>query len=155
MAFNKVRYIQFLKREQAFRNQDKLMVNEDKNSFRELLNYKIMIEDHIFFERRNEIYCLLKNFIDKKIDHNKFDRRLAEINKQTKDLMAEFRTNFEKIENFSYNSRSAGFANFFLGGIIIDCEVFEPYFEGTENLGKEWLKNCAGKAILKIQQRYI
>lgn len=51
MNFDKDKYIQLIKYKHAFRNQKQRMFEENKESFLELLNYKVIIEDHIFLKK--------------------------------------------------------------------------------------------------------
>jgi hypothetical protein len=152
MNFNKIRYIQLLKQEKDFINEKKYMFDEDRDNYNELSTYKIMIEDTIFYQRREQINWLLQNFVNKKIDYREFTGKLDVVLDETQELIEELKINFEKIDNFSYNPLAFGFSQFLISGIVGDCEVFEPFYEGVENLGKGWLENCAKKAIIDIQK---
>jgi hypothetical protein len=151
MKYNKLRYFELLKYSQDLANKGKWLYEENREAFFELLNYQILIEDHIFWQKRHQFLSVIKNFINGTLDSEEFSDEFFAIRRQNQAVHEAFKIDFEKLENFEPDSRSKGFSSF-IGKIFSDCEVFEPNAEEGDNYNKKWLKDSVKDARLQIQK---
>ena len=72
MKYNQKRHIELLKRSQDLKNQRKNLFIENQEEDFELSEYNIAVEEHFFWQDRDQVALLMKNFLNKKIDGELF-----------------------------------------------------------------------------------
>jgi hypothetical protein len=72
MTYNQKRHVELLKRSQDFKNQRKNLFIENQEEDFELSEYNIAVEEHFFWQDRDQVALFMKNFLNKKIDGKLF-----------------------------------------------------------------------------------
>jgi hypothetical protein len=52
LDFNKIRYIELLKKEETLKNQEIFFLDENPEERRELFSYKIILENQIYYKQK-------------------------------------------------------------------------------------------------------
>jgi hypothetical protein len=149
MEYNKLRYLELLK--QYTGNEIKWLGNENKKYFEELFEYKIMVENHFFWEKRYKFISAMEDYINGKTNGDDFGSHIWNIRSQAMYLKDEFEKDFEKFEDFEPNPKSKNFYEF-IDPILMATEFFEPDAEEHEKYGELWLKDCTKMTLLGIQE---
>jgi hypothetical protein len=76
MTYNQKRYMQLLQRSQDLKNQGKNIFIENREKDFELSEYNIAVEEHIFWQDRYQVASLMENFLNRKINGEKFCDRV-------------------------------------------------------------------------------
>ena len=72
MIYNQQRHIQLLKRSQDFKDQGKSFYKESPEESLELSSYNAAVEENIFWQERYKVAELMQDFLNRKIDGQKF-----------------------------------------------------------------------------------
>ena len=135
MTYNQKRYIQLLQREQDLKNQGKNLFIENREEDFELSEYKIAVEEHIFWQYRYQVASLMENFLNRKINGEEFcdgvyGLRRTLINTCEK-FKLELTSGSEKIKAFQPDERSKKL-NGFLTGLFCECDHFDEDYQTDE-----------------------
>ena len=76
MIYNQRRHIELLKHCQDFKNRGKYFYKESPEESLELSHYNTAVEQHIFWEQRYEVYELMEDFLNRKINGPEFCDRV-------------------------------------------------------------------------------
>ena len=76
MIYNQQRHIQLLKRSQDFKDQGKSFYKESPEESLELSSYNAAVEENIFWQQRYKVAELMQDFLNRKIDGQKFCGRV-------------------------------------------------------------------------------
>jgi hypothetical protein len=68
MTYNQKRHIELLKRSQDLKNQKKNLFLENQEEDFELSESNIAVQEHIFWQDRDQVALLMEDFLNKKID---------------------------------------------------------------------------------------
>ena len=61
--FNKTRYIELLKKEEILRNEGRSLFNENREEDLELLSYSVILENQIYYKRKDEYIFLVEEYL--------------------------------------------------------------------------------------------
>ena len=76
MIYNQQKHIQLLKRSQDFKDQGKSFYKESLEESLELSSYNVAVEEKIFWQQRYKVDELMQDFLNRKIDGQKFCDRV-------------------------------------------------------------------------------
>ena len=65
--FNKTRYLELLKKNKTLQNRGIDIFKKNPEEANELYSYKIMLENQIYYNRRDEYICLINKYLKGKI----------------------------------------------------------------------------------------
>jgi hypothetical protein len=136
MKYKKIRHLELLKQSQDLKKQGKSLHDENRKDYLELLFYKVLVQDYIYWENRHNYLSVMDNFINGIIDAEDFSDEFFLISNQNQAVHEAFETDFEP------NPISKGFSSF------IGCEAFEPEAEEGEEYNEKWLKDSVKDASL-------
>jgi len=63
ITFDKIRFIELLKKEENLRNKGIYLLNENSKEYRELLSYEIILGDQIYYNRKAEYIFLVEEYL--------------------------------------------------------------------------------------------
>jgi hypothetical protein len=61
-TFNKVRYIELLKKDQSLESKNSSLYKEDRIEYRELLSYGVILYNQIIYNRRHDYISLIEKY---------------------------------------------------------------------------------------------
>ena len=67
-TFNKVRYIELLKKDQSLESKNSSLYKEDRIEYRELLSYGVILYNQIIYNRRHDYISLIEKYVTNEID---------------------------------------------------------------------------------------
>lgn len=112
MKYNQKRHIELLKRSQ-YQKKNLFIKNQEKDF--ELSEYNVAVEEHFFWQNRDQVILWMKNFLNKKID--------GKLINTCKKFNLELISNSEEIKDFQPNGRSKKLSGF-LRGLYCECKYF-------------------------------
>ena len=146
MTYNKKRHIELVKYAQDLKDQEKNIFIENQEAFDELLNYNIAVEEKVFWSHREEIFLLMKNFIDNNINFDEFEIAFTLLYQKIRKEVNLFVIDLKKIEKFQPSTipdRFAGFIN----------SIFRQFEEvDDEYCTEQEVQDYVTKVYLKFQK---
>jgi len=141
-----MRHVELLKRSQDLENRGKFLYKENFKEYPELVEYRAIIQNHIFWKNRYQFTLLMENLINGIINGQEFSDSFSELHRKTVDAHDTFETDFEKLEDFQPDPRSNGFGSL-MTFVSRECEALkEEYYT------QEQFKDLVRDVRRKIQQ---
>lgn len=151
MTYNQKRYIELLKRAQDLKNQRKNLFIENQEEDFELSEYNIAVEEHIFWQDRDQVTLLMEDFLNKKIDVKLFCDQVYGLRRKLINTCEKFKleliSSSEKIKDFQPDERSKKLSGF-LTDLYCECE----YFADAEDYQNEKFYDSIKNGFLNFQK---
>ena len=116
-----------MKRSQDLEKQKKYLSREDKKAYSELSKYNIAIEQHFFWQERDQVALLMKNFLTEKIDSKVFCGQVSGLRRRLintrKKFLLELLSSLEKMKDFQPDERAKKLSGL-LTTLYCECECF-------------------------------
>ncbi len=116
MNYNQKRHRELLKRSQDLKNQKKNLFIENPEEDFELSQYNIAVEEHIFWQDRDEVALLMEDFLNKKIDGELFCDHVhglrCKLINECKKFKLQLISGSKKIKDFHPDERSKKLSGF-------------------------------------------
>ena len=130
MVYNQDKHVQLLKRSKDLKNKDKYL---EKDEYSELLHYNVVIEHHLFWEQRYQVYKLMQNFLNNTIDGDELASSVFGFRRNLMNSTDQFLSQLVagEIKGFQPDSRSEIFKGF-LSGLFTLCDEFMEDYENPE-----------------------
>jgi hypothetical protein len=143
--YNKIRYLELLRRFLDFEKQGKFLYTENRDEYLELLHYQSKLHDYIFWKSRKQVALLMENLVNDSIDMERFEIAFSRLwRKNIKESRA-FDKDLKRIKNLQLDPRSDGFSSF------VTC-VFRQFEElEDENCTEQEVKDYVRDILQKIQ----
>nr|YP_010448046.1 hypothetical protein NRL27_pgp011 [Nitzschia dubiiformis]UTQ75527.1 hypothetical protein [Nitzschia dubiiformis] len=123
----KKKNIELLKRSQDLKNQKKNLFIKNQEEDFELSEYNIAVEEHIFWQDRDQVALLMEDFLNKKIDSELFSDQVYGLHRKLINTCEKFKleltSSSEKIKDFQPDGRSKKLSGF-LTDLYCECEYF-------------------------------
>ena len=100
--------MELLERLQDFEKQGKHLYDENQEEYLELLEYRVAVENHIFWKERHQFVLLMESFINGIIGGEKFSDYFSGLHRKTLEAHDAFTIEFEKLKDFQPDLRSNG-----------------------------------------------
>ena len=146
--YNKKRHKELVKRLLDLRNQGKILFQENRKEFLELIPYDIVVEEEVYWAHREEFVKIIKNFLTGNIDFDEFEIAFSVLYSKVRKEFESFSIDLEQIEKFQPSTRSDKFA------IVMNAfyrkfeEVEDEYV--TEDEAMNYIKEtCLRRQIFK------
>ena len=133
-TFNKVRYIQLLKKDQSFNSKNSSLYNEDEVEYSELLSYGVILHHQIIYNRRHEYISLIEKYVTNEIDSLLLKLQFFKIQREDRQIVEDLEKNFERLSNVLIDSKSGEFSPL-IQDIFDACEVVKSDSEPEEAYG--------------------
>jgi hypothetical protein len=151
MTYNQKRHIELLKRSQDLKNQKKNLFIENQEEDFELSEYNIAVEEHIFWQDRDQVALLMEDFLNKKIDGELFCDQVYGLRRKLINTCEKFKleliSSSEKIKDFQPDGRSKKLSGF-LTDLYCECE----YFAEAEDYQNEKFYDSIKNGFLNFQK---
>jgi len=151
MTYNQKRHIELLKRSQDLKNQKKNLFIENQEEDFELSEYNIAVEEHIFWQDRDQVALLMEDFLNKKIDGELFCDQVYGLRRKLINTCEKFNleliSSSEKIKDFQPDGRSKKLSGF-LTDLYCECE----YFTEAEDYQNEKFYDSIKNGFLNFQK---
>lgn len=153
LKYNKDEYFQLLKYSKKLKEQGRKLIIEDPDNYYLLLDYQVLLEDHVFWESRNLYYFLMMDFLNENIETAEFCYSFFERCRKDQTLTEKLENDLEQLEKLSSDIRSQNFSTF-ITDLLSDCEVFEPDSTLREDsqISEEELKDSVKQAVCQMQK---
>jgi len=132
--FNKVRYIELLKKYQSLQSKHSSLWQEDDVEYSELLSYGVILENQIFYSRRHDYIALIEKYVTKEIDSLLLRLEFFQMQREDRKIIKDLEKNFERLSNVSIDSKSGEFSPL-IGDIFDACEALKCDSEPEEAYG--------------------
>jgi recombinational DNA repair ATPase RecF len=157
--FDKIRYIELLKKEETFKNQEISLVDENPKERRELFSYKIILENQIYYNRKAEYIFLVEEYLRKNAGEDgarlfvseffiifKKDNKALEILEQ--EILEQ---GIKRLATFCIDPKSTKFSAL-INQIVGLCEflTFDP--EDSYGITLDQFRDSIEKIFFKIQK---
>ena len=133
MIYNQRRHIQLLKCSQDFKNQGKSFYKESPEESLELSHYNAAVEQHIFWEQRYEVYELMEDFLNRKINGQEFCDRVFGLRRNLMIACDQFLVQLVGVgvKDFQPDPRSKNLSGF-LTGLFCECDGFMEDYQNPK-----------------------
>ena len=133
MIYNQQRHIQLLKRSQDFKDQGKSFYNESPEEYSELSSYNVAVEKNIFWQQHYEVAELMQDFLNRKIDGQKFCDRVFGLRRNLMIASDKFliQLGAGEVKDFQPDPRSKKLSGF-LSGLFCYCDDFMEDYENDQ-----------------------
>ena len=154
--FNKIRYIELLKKEEIFKNQKINFYKENPEEYEELSSYKIILENQIYYNQKDQYISLIKKYLKENAGEKTFVWDFFDIfrknNEDVKILEKDILEQGIKIlTNFRIDSKSTGFSDF-ITQIITLCESVTFSSEEPSRITSDQFRDSIENIFFKIQK---
>ena len=147
-TFNKVRYIELLKKDRSLKSQNSSLYYEDPMEYRECLSYGVMLENQIFYNRRQEYIALMERYLKNEINRSEMLYNYFGLDRKDKKILEDLDKNFQQLANVSIDSKSAE-----VGRLISEIsDVWELADCGDEEVDELKWRAFIEKTLSEIQQ---
>ena len=131
MEYNYESYIKLLDYQQALKKQDKSLRKQDPIKYSKLLDYSVIITDHLHWSQKNEYLQLIKNFLNFQIDAKEFDKNFSEMVRMVEEKSNLLSKNYKELKCIQPNPMSVRFG-MWISEIYLCCNEFYPNFTEDE-----------------------
>ena len=159
VSFNKVRYIELLKKEKTLKNQSRSMNEENPDETAEFWSYVLLLESQIYYNGKNEYLSLMKEYITNNAgeagakmfiwDFMSLFKEHVQFMKTLEEEILE--NNVEKLDTFSIDPKSTEF-NDLIHDVFGWCEfaTFDP--EDPHTITFDQFRKEIEKTYLRIKK---
>jgi len=147
-TYNKIRHLELLRRFLDFKKQGKDLYKENRDEYFELLHYRGRLEDHAFWNNREQFVLLMENFIHDSIDIEQFQYAFSRLWRETFKADKAFQMDLKRVENLQLDPRSDRFGSF-ITFVFRQFEVLED-----EDCTEQEVKDIV-RAVLREIQPYL
>jgi len=156
--FDKIRYIELLKKEETLKNQEISLFDDNPKERRELLSYKIILENQIYYSRKAEYIFLVEEYLRENAGEDgarlfvwEFFKIFKKNNKALKILEKEIlEQGIQKLATFCIDPKSTEFSAL-INQIAGSCEFLTLDPEDTYGMTLDQFRDFIQKIYLKIQ----
>ena len=133
MIYNQQKHLQLLKRSQDFKDQGKSFYKESPEESLELSSYNAAVEENIFWQQRYKVAELMQDFLNRKIDGQKFCDRVFGLRRNLMIASDKFliQLGAGEVKDFQPDPRSKKLSGF-LSGLFCYCDDFMEDYENDQ-----------------------
>lgn len=133
-TFNKVRYIELLKKDRGLKSKKSSLYKEDRLEYRELLSYGVILHNQIIYNRRHDYISLIEKYVTNQIDSLLLRLQFFQIQREDRKTTKDLEKNFERLSNLSMDSKLGEFS-VLIADIFDACEALKCDSEPEETYG--------------------
>lgn len=144
------RHLELEKRSQDLLKEGKSLDKEDFNEDLELMSFRIILSDEIFWRRRREFALIMQDFVNSLIEIEEFETKFSLLYSKTNKEYQIYKNDLIKLEKLELDPRSSAckFSSFIVS-IFREFEVLEDGKCSEQDL-KELVRN-----LLDLMQVYL
>lgn len=133
-TFNKVRYIELLKKDQSLESKNSSLYKEDGIEYLELLSYGLILYNQIIYNRRHDYISLIEKYVTNEIDSLLLKLQFFQIQREDRKITKDLENNIERLSNVLIDSKSDEFS-LLITDIFDACEALKLDSEPEEAYG--------------------
>lgn len=133
-TFNKVSYIELLKKDQSLKSKNSSLYKENKIEYRELLSYGVILYNQIIYNRRHDYISLIEKYVTNEIDSLLLRLQFFQIQREDKKIKKNLEKNLERLSNVLIDSKSDKFS-LLIVDIFDACEALKSDSEPEKAYG--------------------
>jgi hypothetical protein len=111
ITFDMDRYNELLEKEKPLNQQSNSLIFENKDEFIELLWYGVSVENQISYERKEEYYSLISQYIEKVVTYPIFQSEFLEMEKEDGKAAKMISNDFKQLAIFSVDLKAMEFSS--------------------------------------------
>jgi len=133
-TFNKVRYIELLKKDRGLDSKNSSLYKENRIEYRELLSYGGILQNQIIYKRRHDYISLIEKYVTNEIDSLLLRLQFFYIQREDRKIKKDLEKDFERLSTVSIDSKSGDFS-LLINDIFNACEALKSDSEPEEAYG--------------------
>lgn len=133
-TFNKVRYIELLKKDQSLESKNSSLYKEDRIEYLELLSYGVILYNQIIYNRRHDYISLIDKYVTNEMNSLLLRFQFFQIQREDKKITKDLEKNFERLSNVLIDSKSDEFS-LLIADIFDACEALKSDSDPEEAYG--------------------
>ena len=149
ITFDTDRYNELLEKEKRLSQENNSLIFENKNEFIELLSYGARVKDQISYERNQDYYSLISQYIDKVVTAPIFQSEFLKMEKEDAKAAKIITDDFKQLARFSVDLKAVEFSSL-IEGISEVCMV-ACEFGPEEGISDQKFRKSIEKTFLQIQ----
>jgi hypothetical protein len=150
-TFNKVRYIELLKKDRGLESKNRSLYKEDRIEYRELLSYGVILQNQIFYSRRHDYISLIKKYVTNEIDSLLLKLQFFQMQREDKKIKKDLEKNFERFYTVLIDSKSGEFS-LLIADIFDACEALKSDSEETYGITGSQFQAFLEKTFLQMEK---
>ena len=131
MKYNFDEYIELLNYQEALKKDNKSLRTQDPVKDSKLRKYAVILTDHLHWSQKNQYLQLIKDFLNCKIDAQKFDSEFSIMVEEIEKNYRLLSKNYEELKRIEPSSISLGFGTW-ISEIYLYCNEFYSDFNEEE-----------------------
>jgi hypothetical protein len=150
ITFDIDRYNELLEKEKVLSQQSNSLIFENKDEFIELLSYGARVEDQISYERKEEYYSLISQYIEIIVTPQIFQWEFLKMEKEDAKVAKMITNDFKQLAIFSVDLKAVEFSS--LIGEISDVSMVAREFSPEEGISDKEFRKSIEKTFLQMQE---
>ncbi len=149
ITFDIDRYNELLEKEKRLSQENKSLIFENKDEFIELLSYGACVKDQISYERNQDYYSLISQYIDKVVTAPIFQSEFLKMEKEDAKAAKIITDDFKQLARFSVDLKAVEFSS--LIEDISEVSMVACEFGPEEGISDQKFRKSIEKIFLQIQ----
>ena len=149
ITFDIDRYNELLEKEKRLSQENNSLIFENKDEFIELLSYGARVKDQISYERNQDYYSLISQYIDKVVTAPIFQSEFLKMEKEDAKAAKIITDDFKQLARFSVDLKAVEFSS--LIEEISDVSMVAYEFGPEEGISDQGFRKSIEKTFLQIQ----
>ena len=149
ITFDIDRYNELLEKEKRLSQENNSLIFENKDEFIELLSYGARVEDQISYERNQDYYSLISQYIDKVVTAPIFQSEFLKMEKEDAKAAKIITDDFKQLARFSVDLKAVKFSS--LIEEISEVSMVACEFGPEEGISDQKFRKSIEKTFLQIQ----
>ncbi len=150
ISFDIDRYNELLEKEKVLSQQSDSLCFENKDEFIVLLSYGARVEDQISYERKEEYYSLISQYIERIVTPQIFQWEFLKMEKEDAKVAKMITNDFKQLAIFSVDLKAVEFSS--LIGEISDVSMVAREFSPEEGISDQKFRKSIEKTFLQMQK---
>ena len=149
ITFDIDRYNELLEKEKRLSQENNSLIFENKDEFIELLSYGARVKDQISYERNQDYYYLISQYIDKVVTAPIFQSEFLKMEKEDAKAAKIITDDFKQLARFSVDLKAVEFSS--LIEDISEVSMVACEFGPEEGISDQKFRKSIEKTFLQIQ----
>ena len=149
ITFDIDRYNELLEKEKRLSQENNSLIFENKDEFIELLSYGARVKDQISYERNQDYYSLISQYIDKVVTAPIFQSEFLKMEKEDAKAAKIITDDFKQLARFSVDLKAVEFSS--LIEDISQVSMVACEFGPEEGISDQKFRKSIEKTFLQIQ----
>lgn len=150
VTFDIDRYNQLLEKEKRLSQQNNSLIFENKEEFIEFLSYSARVKNQISYERKEDYYSLISQYIEKAVTPRIFQSEFLKMEKEDAKAAKRITNDFKQLASFSVDLKAVEFSS--LIGEIYDVSMVACEFGPEDGISDEKFHKYIEKSYSEMQK---